>query len=75
MGAFNKKIKDSKHDKVTGFGAAKDIARGEVERIYYRLLMENALEEHNIVMRGGVFTSQYLHVSIANRSLVQHTNF
>ena len=74
-GAFNKKMKDSQHEKVTGFGAAKDIARGEVERIYYRLLMENALEEHNIVMRGGVFTSQYLHVSIANQSLVQHTNF
>ncbi len=74
-GALTKKVKDNEHNKVTGFGAAKDIPRGEVERIYYRLLMENALEEHNIVMRGGAFTSQYLHVSSASQNLVRHANF
>ena len=61
-GAATKKIKDSGHNDVEGFGAAKDIARGEVERVFFHLLWENALEEHN-VMKGG-FATQYLHVSI-----------
>jgi bloom syndrome protein len=61
-GATSKKIKDGQHQDIQGFGAAKDVARGEVERLYFRLLMENALAEHNVV-KGG-FASQYLHVSI-----------
>jgi bloom syndrome protein len=71
-GAATKKIKDCHHDKVPGFGAAKDIARGEVERLYFRLFMENALSEHN-VMKGG-FASQYLNVSILNLNCGQPTN-
>ena len=67
-GASTKKIKDSGHDQVEGFGAAKDIARGEVERIFQRLLAENALEEHNVI-KGG-FASQYLHVSPRHLSCV-----
>jgi bloom syndrome protein len=72
-GAATKKIKDRGHEKVEWFGAAKDMARGEVERLYFRLFMENALAEHNI-MKGG-FASQYLHVSICSPSSVHNTNF
>ncbi|KAH8814138.1 hypothetical protein F5882DRAFT_447144 [Hyaloscypha sp. PMI_1271] len=57
-GASTKKIKDSGHNNVEGFGAAEHMARGEVERLYFQLLMENALSEDNVV-RGG-FASQYL---------------
>jgi bloom syndrome protein len=61
-GTPSRKIKDSGHNNIEGFGAAKDMARGEVERLYFRLFMENALSEDNVV-RGG-FASQYLCVSI-----------
>jgi bloom syndrome protein len=71
-GATSKKIKDGQHQDIQGFGAARDVARGEVERLYFRLLMENALAEHN-VMKGG-FASQYLHVSILDLDSVSHTN-
>jgi bloom syndrome protein len=70
-GASTKKIKDSGHDRMDDvpFGAAKDIARLEVERLYQRLLRENALEEHNVI-RGG-FASQYLHVSLRSPKCFQ----
>jgi bloom syndrome protein len=71
-GASTKKIKDSGHNNVEGFGAAEDMARGEVERLYFQLLMENALSEDNVV-RGG-FASQYLCVSNSSLNCVQQTN-
>lgn len=61
-GAPSTKIKNLAHDSLQEFGAAKDIARGEVERLFYRLLMENALAEHNVINRRG-FATQYLNVS------------
>ncbi|KAE9381581.1 hypothetical protein N431DRAFT_476384 [Stipitochalara longipes BDJ] len=67
-GAATKKIKDSHHHEVEGFGAAKDVARGEVERLFFFLLVENALEEHNI-MKGG-FASQYLHLGPKCREFI-----
>jgi bloom syndrome protein len=61
-GQSNAKVKKFEHDKVEGFGAASSTSRGEVERIFYRLLMENALAEHNVINRAG-FAQQYLNVS------------
>jgi bloom syndrome protein len=61
-GVATAKIKKLGHESVHGFGAASHISRGEVERIFYRLLMENALAEHNVINRGG-FATQYLNVS------------
>lgn len=60
-GVSNAKIKRLEHDTVQGFGAASTVSRGEVERIFYRLLMENALAEHNVINRAG-FATQYLNV-------------
>jgi bloom syndrome protein len=60
-GGSNAKIKKLGHDSVQGFGAASSTSRGEVERIFYRLLMENALAEHNVINRAG-FATQYLNV-------------
>ena len=60
-GANSKKI--GAYKDLPGFGAAKDVARGEVERLYVRLVMEKALAEHNIKNRGNKFAVQYIHVS------------
>jgi bloom syndrome protein len=60
--ATNKKVKELNHERIVGFGAAKDINRGEVERVFYRLFMENALAEHSFINKSG-FASQYIHVS------------
>jgi bloom syndrome protein len=60
-GASSKKI--GAYKDLPGFGAAKDVARGEVERLYVRLVMEKALAEHNIKNRGNKFAVQYIHVS------------
>jgi bloom syndrome protein len=57
-----KKIKEMNHDKIEGFGAAKTANKGEVERLFYRLFMENALVERSTINKAG-FASQYLHVS------------
>jgi bloom syndrome protein len=61
-GAPSVKKKNIGHENLQEYGAAKDIPRGDVERLFYRLLMEHALSEHNIINRGG-FPSQYLNVS------------
>ena len=61
-GAASVKRKGLGHESLQEYGAAKDIPRGDIERLFYRLLVENALSEHNIINRSG-FASQYLNVS------------
>ena len=62
-GSKTKKITDLHHYEVPEFGAGSDIDRGDMERIFYRLLSEDALSEHNIMNKSG-FANQYVHVSI-----------
>ncbi|RDL36724.1 uncharacterized protein BP5553_06076 [Venustampulla echinocandica] len=59
-GAPTAKIRDRDHHSLEGFGVASDLPRGEIERLFTRLLMENALKERN-VMRGA-FPQQYIHL-------------
>ena len=66
-GSKTKKITDLHHYEVPEFGAGSDIDRRDVERIFYRLLSEDALVEHNVMNKSG-FANQYVHVSI-DRSL------
>ena len=61
-GSKNKKISDLGHDRLPEYGAGSDIDKGNVERLFYRLLGEDALAEHNIVNKVG-FASNYVHVS------------
>jgi bloom syndrome protein len=61
-GAPSVRKKNIDHESLQEFGFAKDMPRGDVERLFYRLLMENALAEHSIMNRSG-FASQYLNVS------------
>ena len=60
-GGKSKKIVDLNHNSTDQYGVGSNLDRGEVERLFYRLLSEDALAEHNIVNKAG-FASQYLHV-------------
>ena len=62
-GAKSKKISDLKHSILENFGAGSELERGQVERIFYKLLSEDALAEENVVNKAG-FASQYIRVSI-----------
>ncbi|KAJ9257353.1 hypothetical protein DTO207G8_2107 [Paecilomyces variotii] len=57
-GVKNKKIKDQHRD-LPEFGAGSDLELGEVERLFFRLLSEEAFKEHNHAVRKGI-TIQYI---------------
>lgn len=59
-GVGAKKSKDFEH--LDGYGAGSDLSKNEVERLFYRLVGEGALEENNVVNRAGFVTS-YIAVS------------
>ena len=60
-GAPSIKKKNLGHEHLVEYGSAKDIPRGDVERLFYQLLMENALAEHNVINKAG-FATQYINV-------------
>jgi bloom syndrome protein len=62
-GSKHQNIISRGHNTVDGYGRASDMQRGEVERIFYRLLSEDAIAEDNVVNRAG-FATQYLRVSL-----------
>ncbi len=62
-GAKTKKITDLHHNDLQGYGAGSGIDRGNMERLFYRLLSEDAIEEQNVVNKLG-FANQYVHVCI-----------
>ena len=66
-GSKTKKITELNHDQLQEHGVGADIDRGNVERLFYRLLSEDALAEHNSVNKAG-FAQQYIHVSACNLS-------
>ncbi|KAF2170631.1 hypothetical protein M409DRAFT_19446 [Zasmidium cellare ATCC 36951] len=58
-GGNSAKIKELEHADLDEYGAGKDLDRSEIERLFYRLLTENAFQEENKVNKGG-FASQYV---------------
>ena len=64
-GGRSKKITKLEHDKLECYGTASDLERGDVERLFHRLLSEGALAEENVIRAG--FAVQYVHVSKAYR--------
>ena len=60
-GAKNKKITDLHHTSLDQYGAGSNLERGDLERLFYRLLSEDALVEENVVNKAG-FAVQYVHV-------------
>ena len=64
-GSKSKKITDLHHNKIPEYGVGSNIDRGDVERIFYRLLSEDALSERNVMNKSG-FANQYVDVRIDN---------
>ncbi|EXJ75786.1 uncharacterized protein A1O5_00293 [Cladophialophora psammophila CBS 110553] len=58
-GGKNKKISELQHTKLREYGLGADLARGDVERLFYRLISEDALVEYNKVNTAG-FATQYV---------------
>lgn len=65
-GSKTKKIVDAEHNRIEEYGAGGDLERGEIERLFYRLLSEDVIAEHNVMNKAG-FASQYVHVSLSTR--------
>jgi len=61
-GAKSKKISNLNHSSLDDYGAGSDLERGQVERMFYKLLSEDALAEDNVVNKAG-FAAQYIRVS------------
>lgn len=60
-GAENhKKIKALNHDKLDQFGAGSDIERGDIERLFYNLLAEQAIREENVMNKKSGFATPYV---------------
>ncbi|KIW14538.1 hypothetical protein PV08_07322 [Exophiala spinifera] len=58
-GAKLKKITELQHDQLDEFGLGSELIRGDVERIFNRLIWEDALEPFNQTNRSG-FTTEYI---------------
>ena len=58
-GATNKKVISLAHDDINEYGAGKELDRGDIERLFYRLLSEDAIREINVVNKMG-FANQYV---------------
>jgi bloom syndrome protein len=54
-----KSAKDPSHRKMAGYGKGANLDRGEAERLFYRLLGEDALAEDNVINKKD-FAVQYL---------------
>lgn len=67
-GSRNKKITNRHHDDLDEFGAGSSLERRDAERLFYRLMSEDALAEENVA-NGAGFAVQYVHVSITNTIL------
>ena len=60
-GSRSKKITELQHDEVDGHGAGSRLERGDAERLFHRLVSEEALTEVNKVNKFN-FASQYVRV-------------
>ncbi|KAJ5367820.1 hypothetical protein N7541_001761 [Penicillium brevicompactum] len=55
----SKRPKDPAHRKMAGYGKGADLDRGAAERLFYRLLGEDALAEDNVINKSN-FAVQYI---------------
>ena len=58
-GGRNKKITQQEHNTLPEYGKGVDLVRGDVERLFYRLITEKALDLYSNVNRSG-FATQYI---------------
>ncbi|KIV82834.1 hypothetical protein PV11_04907 [Exophiala sideris] len=57
-GAKSKKISDLGHDDLDEHGLGSDMGKTDVERLFYRLVSEDALAQYNVTNKSG-FATQY----------------
>ena len=58
-GGKSKKITDLRHDRLSQYGLGDALGRGDVERLFYRLMSEDALGSKHVMNHGG-FPTQYV---------------
>ena len=61
-GTSTTKSRQMKHENLDQFGAAKQLSRGDVERLFQRLSMENALQEVQEIVNRSKFPTSYIQV-------------
>ncbi len=71
-GSKNKKISDMGHNRLEEFGAASQLDRGDLERLFHRLVSEDALAEHHVMNKKSGFASEYVGVSLSAGPFVDH---
>lgn len=73
-GSKSKKLEQTGHKSLEEFGKGSKIARGNVERLFHRLLSEEALTEHHRVNDAG-FPLEFVLVSVFSTSpTFRHAN-
>ena len=63
-GVKTKRIFQEDQTRIPEAGAGVDLDRGDAERLFYRLLSEEALVERNIMNKKSGFAVQYIYVSL-----------
>ena len=58
-GATTKKINENGHSDLREYGCGKNLDRGDIERLFSRLVSEGVLREDNVVNKAG-FACQYI---------------
>lgn len=67
-GGKNKKISDMEHNYLEEYGSVSHLERGDLERLFHRLVSEDALAEHHVVNKKSGFASEYIRVSLSTLS-------
>jgi len=65
-GTSTVKSRQMNHENIDQFGAAKQLSRGDVERLFQRLSMENALREVQEIVNRSRFPTSYIQVNGLN---------
>lgn len=58
-GASTKKVTENGHNDLREYGCGKELDRGDIERLFGRLVSEDALREDNVINKSG-FAHQYI---------------
>ncbi|KPI45641.1 ATP-dependent DNA helicase hus2/rqh1 [Cyphellophora attinorum] len=69
-GAGGKKMTDTQHDDLAQFGMGKDLQREDIDRLFHRLALDEALEEYQFKNKAG-FNQQYVKLGRRYRDFLE----
>jgi bloom syndrome protein len=69
-GAGGKKMTDTQHDDLAQFGMGKDLEREDIDRLFHRLALDEALEEYQFKNKAG-FNQQYVKLGRRYRDFLE----